>query len=347
MTTRLRVGLLTSVGATVDAFFPRIVQRWAEHGVEVFAASSSPQVGLDVPYTPVPALSRSPGPRNLHAGRQLRRWSTENRLTHVLTNTATASAVARMSRLPVPVVYFCHGLHWDHPARMSHAVWRSVERALLTRTSAVVTINRDDDRWFRARFPSDRIRYLPGGVGLNPALYPRAPMPESSILLLCWIGELSRRKSPLDVVLLAEGLRARGLAATIDVLGEGPLVEDVRRVVRERDLQRWVLLRGHADAATALRDSHALVHTARWEGLPRVALEAAAVGRPVYAYDAKGVRDAPTVRTVPERDPSLLAGLLAADWRSGRLESVDQLPAVEALDSHRAADQIVELLAAI
>jgi glycosyltransferase involved in cell wall biosynthesis len=340
----LRVGLLTSVGQTLDAFFPRIVTRWQSRGIPVSAASSSETVSLPVPYTRIRHLSRSPRADNVLAPRELRDWVGRSGVSCIVTSTATASALVRVAELPIPVVYFCHGLHWSDTSRVTSLPWRAVERLLLRRASAVITINECDHRWFRRQLSSAALLRLPQGVGLDPASYPRSPVPSSRVLQLCWIGELISRKAPLDVVRVAEILTGSGVDVRIRVLGDGPLRPVVQRAVHDAGLSGHVQLLGHQPAASALSASHALLHTAHWEGLPRVALEAAAVGRAVYAYDAKGVRDAPTVRTVPERDPRVLARRIAQDWCAGRIAPGDQLPPIESLDSDVAADAIADLL---
>src|SRR5699024_4391684 len=60
-------------------------------------------------------------------------------------------------------------------------------------------------------------------------------------------------------------------------------------------------------------------HTATWEGLPRVMLEAVAVGRRTYAFDVKGVRDVPYARLLDDGDTAGMAAAIAADWESGEL----------------------------
>ncbi|MGO8609752.1 hypothetical protein ACC848_43130, partial [Rhizobium johnstonii] len=74
-----------------------------------------------------------------------------------------------------------------------------------------------------------------------------------------------------------------------------------------------VTAEGRAAVAPALGSATALLHTAEWEGLPRVALEAAAVGRWCYGFDVKGLRDAPLVRLAADGDVDALAALVAAD----------------------------------
>lgn len=61
------------------------------------------------------------------------------------------------------------------------------------------------------------------------------------------------------------------------------------------------------------------MHTAQWEGLPRVMLESLAIGRGSYAFDVKGVRDIPLSQLTTDGDAPELAARIGADWDSGRL----------------------------
>jgi hypothetical protein len=64
-----------------------------------------------------------------------------------------------------------------------------------------------------------------------------------------------------------------------------------------------------------IASSHALLHTAEWEGLPRILLEGMVMGRPAFAYDVKGVRDVPHARLAARPEPGELAQLIAGSER--------------------------------
>src|SRR5690606_15419910 len=68
-----------------------------------------------------------------------------------------------------------------------------------------------------------------------------------------------------------------------------------------------VKLHGRVDPVPYFARADALVQTARWEGLPRVALEAIAMGRPTVGYDVKGVQDIPGAYLAPPGNVEALA----------------------------------------
>jgi|GEM_PF-6257580 len=121
-----------------------------------------------------------------------------------------------------------------------------------------------------------------------------------------------------------EALRDRGVDAELTMAGKGALADRTRTHVAQRGLDDRIRVPGWADVAAELADAHALLHTATWEGLPRVMLEAVAVGRRTYAFDVKGVRDVPYAQLVADEDVPGLAALIAREWQSGALRRTAQ-----------------------
>lgn len=329
------VGVLTGIGGTLDQFFPELCAHWRESGLQVVSAASN-QSRL-VGHTILPSVSRRPQLRNLAAPREIRRWVADSSVDVILTNTAVVSFLARIRPQPCPVVYFCHGLHWDTGHRVSEKVWQAMELAALKRTSGVIVINDDDEEWFTRHAPRlPRLR-LPSGVGLDVNSFPRSPMPSGQHVRLLWAGEFSDRKRPLLAVEVLSRTRARGVDASLVMCGSGPLMHETQALVERENLTEHVQLAGQqADIASWIRKSNALLLTSRWEGLPRIGLEAIAVGRPVLAFDVKGTRSLDGVVLAPNADPDSLAGMIAA-----MLPSNEELPPVPvSLGSAWVADEI-------
>lgn len=128
------------------------------------------------------------------------------------------------------------------------------------------------------------------------------------------IGNLKPQKAPLDFVAVAARIAARVPEAAFLVVGDGPLRPRVARAAAAAGLAgRLRLLGWRTDAVRLLGGFDLLLSTARWEGLPRVFLEAAALGVPVVATDVDGAReivvDGETGRLRPAGD---VEGLAAA-----------------------------------
>ena len=313
---RLRIGLLANTPGFFEGFFTEIVQRWRAGGHQVFLAAGPSTSGPPTEaIRTIPGITRRPRPVNRTVPAELRDWVRTNDLDLVLTNTAIPSALVRVARVPVPVVYLCHGLHWDRP-RLPDLPYLVTERMLLGATAGVVTMNRDDDAWFARHGPGlPRIR-LSGGIGLDPVRYAPRPFPVGPTLRLAWIGEFSARKNPPAAVEVAHLLRAGGVPFQLTMMGDGGLHEATARRIAALDLESVVELPGFGDAAALLTGVHAVIHTAAWEGLPRVLLEAYAIGRRTFAFDTKGVRDVPGVRLVRNGDVRALAAAVAGEGMS-------------------------------
>jgi glycosyltransferase involved in cell wall biosynthesis len=335
----MRLGLLSGVDRTIDAFFLRMVDQWISRGVDVRIATGDAS-GPD--RFRVPHLNRRPGIESFGALPGLRHWRSEQDL--VLTNTAVPSALVRMTRSDTPVVYFAHGLHWNQPTGLRSLPWRMLEAALLRRTAGMIVLNDEDERWVRRRF-SRPTKRLPFGVGLDVSRFARLDPISDPVLRLVWVGEFSARKRPHDAVVMAARLKEAGVGFTLEMWGDGSLRSDVAKSVRTAHLDTEVTLAGHGDSRTAMGSAHALVHTARWEGRPRVILEASALGRPSFAYAVKGVSGAPATITVPDGDPAALAREVALRWSIGELHRpVADLPSPDELDDRRVADDILDFL---
>lgn len=332
----MRIGLLASVGSMLDAFFPENVGRWEHAGHQVRTAAGDQRRAL--PGAVIDGLGRRPALSARRAQRGLRAWSQEEELEVIVTNSATASALVRTARVGVPIVYFCHGLHWNRMRSLQDVLWQAIEHQLLVNTAAVITINSDDERWFRRRVPDHAVLRVVAGVGLDPDKYPRQQLPQGP-LRLAWIGEHSARKRPGFALDVMRELHGYGLQAQLMMVGEGSLLERTRSRIRALGLERSVEAIGWSDAAAALADSHGLLHTAQWEGLPRVMLEAVAAGRRTYAFDVKGVRDIPGAQLAPDRNVAALAHLIWSDWATGASQSPLSTEA-SVLSSITVADQI-------
>lgn len=317
----MRIGLLSSIGATLDAFFPELVSLWREEGAKVFPAAGTEAVSFDE-FEVLGGITRAPRPVNWRAPREVAAWAERHSLDVVLTNTATASALARVPRMPCPVVYFCHGLHWSDSKGLglSDRPWQLVEKLLVRRTAGVMVLNSDDERWFRSQHHRLPVHRLAAGVGLDLEKFPRSAMPtQRDPVRLVWVGELGARKRPQLAVELATQLGELHVPFELTMLGEGPLRKPLEDELRRRNLNGSVRLPGRVAVRPYLERANAVVHTASWEGLPRALLEAVAVGRTPIAFDVKGVRDIPGALLVPDGDVAGMAQVVA-DMMRGQLD---------------------------
>ena len=151
--------------------------------------------------------------------------------------------------------------------------------------------------------------------------------------LICYVGNLLPEKGP-DVLLsgfqlLVERLPDRPV--DLVVLGDGPMLPDLRRVVRAHGLESRVSLLGRRpndEVADWVAAADVICLPSWREGCPNVVLEALAAGRPVVASSVGGVPEllnGDNGLLVPPGRPDLLGAALAdavsREWSPERLRS--------------------------
>lgn len=96
-----------------------------------------------------------------------------------------------------------------------------------------------------------------------------------------FVGSLTQRKRPTLVVDAVHALRSSNRHVHLDVVGDGPLREQVRQVISRLELERSVVLHGHVDNPHEIvANADVLVLPSLSEGIPRAALEALHLGVP-------------------------------------------------------------------
>jgi glycosyltransferase involved in cell wall biosynthesis len=122
----------------------------------------------------------------------------------------------------------------------------------------------------------DPATFFPGKATAHPA----------EAVDVAWVGRFERQKDPtLALETLAELVR-RGVPLKATFLGEGSMRSGLERRVAELKLTEAVSFAGAGDrcaVAALLRRSRVLLLTSRYEGSPRILIEALATGTPVAA----------------------------------------------------------------
>ena len=100
------------------------------------------------------------------------------------------------------------------------------------------------------------------------------------------------------------------------LVGSGPLLEPMKRLARELDIDANVEFAGFSSQVSAfIRNADAFVLASKWEGLPNVLIEAQAGGLPAVATDVGGccevVCDEVSGLLVPPENPESLAAAMA------------------------------------
>jgi glycosyltransferase involved in cell wall biosynthesis len=97
-------------------------------------------------------------------------------------------------------------------------------------------------------------------------------------------------KRPLDFIRVVGVLRQQHQNLRAILCGDGPLMGEMRELIRQLDLEKTVTLAGVVEDVPAMMSAATLLlHTAEIEGSPNVILEAQAAGLPIVCVENGGV----------------------------------------------------------
>lgn len=199
--------------------------------------------------------------------------------------------------------------------------------------------------------PAGRIRTVVNGVDVRRFAGERVPPGPAEAPSVLFVGRLVEKKGVADLLDAVAALEPPA-RPRIDVVGDGPLAGPLRRTAAERGLDvRFHSFAGHDDVVAMMRRCTLVCVPSRRaadgdsEGLPTVAVEAAAAGVPVVATRHAGlpeiVVDGGTGLLVPEADPGGLAAalqrLLADPGVAAAFGAAARRRAVERFDIRRQA----------
>ncbi|HLQ38743.1 MAG TPA: glycosyltransferase family 4 protein [Planctomycetota bacterium] len=247
---------------------------------------------------------------------------------------------ARWAGVPVVVgtvtglgsLYVAEGLK----ARLMRSVYQRLQRLACRCSDLTVFQNHDDVRQLVAAgvVPQDRTRVILGsGVACDRYAQERVGAPERDRLrqelgipaaatVVTMVGRVTRSKGVLEFMAAADAVRAR--AGPVRFLLVGPADEDVLDRLTPAELAAlrrsviWPGPRRDVPAVLAISDVFVLPSAYR-EGIPRVLLEAAAMGLPLVTTDSPGCNE------------------VVVDGSNGALVAIGDVPALT-----RAIERLVE-----
>lgn len=168
-----------------------------------------------------------------------------------------------------------------------------IERLVLFRNyDRIITV----DKHFRnlaskLGYPTDRITYIPNGVELE-RFSPGVNRGRSANFL--FVGRLVAQKGLEYLVRASALLKKKGLDFSVDIVGDGPLNDDIRKLVHELGVEDCVRFLGYVSDDALPRiysEADIFVLPSVWEGLPLTILEAWASELPVIATNVGGIGD--------------------------------------------------------
>jgi glycosyltransferase involved in cell wall biosynthesis len=264
-----------------------------EHRVLAAAASGSPT--LDAHFRLVPEAPLLDGPLfylllPLRIARQLRDFRPEVALVQGIHETVAFLVARRLAGVDTKVILDVQG-DWHEATRLYGSRWRRLLNPLNDALAAPAVRGAD-----AVRTVSRQTTALVRALGVEPAAVfpsytdaqafleqPPAPLPERPRVL--FVGVLERYKA-FDTLVAAWRLAApRVPEATLHVVSDGSL-----RDLIGPDIE-WSPRLTAEEVAKAMDAAWVFCLPSRSEGLPRVALEAAARGRAIIGGNRAGIPD--------------------------------------------------------
>lgn len=220
---------------------------------------------------------------------------------------AGVALAARLARR-VPIVATVHGSDIFQAAKLP--LMRPLTRAVLNRCERVVAVSQAlADSTAALGVPSDKITVVPDGVDTNQ--YQPSANPKERLIL--FVGSLIERKGMPDLIEAMPQVVDRLPDFRLAIVGEGPLLADLKERVVALDLEPYVHFAGAqppGEVCSWMQRARLLVLPSTEEALGVVLLEALASGTPCVGTRVGGIPDIVTPdvgRLVAPNDPSALA----------------------------------------
>ena len=153
-----------------------------------------------------------------------------------------------------------------------------------------VAISHDTEAYFRQTQPYS-VKLLPNAIDYEK-FHNTEPRDEHTKLKLINVGSYQDKKNQRFLIDLAEELQKQGVYFELNLLGDGEKYNTIAELIKDRNLSDKFFQRGNVDNVEEyLWKSDIYVHSAYYEPLGLVLLEAMAAGLPVVILDGRGNRD--------------------------------------------------------
>ncbi len=225
----------------------------------------------------------NPGKISFRLMKCLRRDIKQNKFTIIHTHDYKSLVHARLATLGLSVDVI-HHMHGGLNTTKAEKLYAFIERFFINFVSLVFVVSRDiSPKVFRE--PRYKINYLSNGVSLpRNAGEKDNGFPHSEVFSLLMVARMSAEKNHFLAIETISQLKSRGCKVKLMMVGDGPLLQDIKKMIIDKGLENEVVLAGYVSNPNELyQKADVLIISSKTEGLPMNLLEALSFGVPVVS----------------------------------------------------------------
>ena len=211
----------------------------------------------------------------------------------VSTHSSKAGVLGRLASklLGIPVIFTAHGWAFtEGVGRAKQIFYSKIETLMSIMTDHIITVSDYDLDLALEKKITEKYRIQSIHNGMPEIAKKFISEISSDRIKICMVARFDAQKD--HVTLLTSLAEIKDLSWDIDFLGDGPLVDSVKRYTEQLGIEDRVNFFGQvSDVKIFLRESQIFALISNWEGLPRSIIEAMRSGLPIVASDVAGVKE--------------------------------------------------------
>jgi len=301
---------ITTLSRTINAFLVPHIEKLIEEG-NIVDCACSVDISVDrtlldkgVKIFDIPFTRNPLHPKNIKAFQDLIKIQSENHYDIVHVHTPIASLYGRLLKVKFPklkTIYTVHGFHFYKGAPiLNWSVYYPIERIMAMFTDTIITMNSED--YERARKFKVKKTHKVNGVGVNLNSYNLNLFDKSAArkkvnlaiddFVILMIAEVNQNKNHKQMINALDILKKKGINIKVICAGDGPLLEDLKKDILDRELSGNIQFLGNrSDINELIIACDIGILLSFREGLPRNIMELMACEKPVIGTDIRGIKD--------------------------------------------------------
>lgn len=306
-----KVLFVATVTRHINAFHIPYLKWFKEQGYEVHVASNGNEKieycdkHFNLPFERFPLKVN-----NIKTYKELKKIIDDNNYEIIHCHTPVGGVLARLAarkarKKGTRVIYTAHGFHFYKGAPIHNwLIFYPIEKVMAHYTDCLITICKEDyENAKRKKFKVNEIKHI-DGIGVDTKRFSEEVTEEQKRklkdklginkkdIVFSYVAELSKRKNQILLIESIEKLRAEIPDVKLLLVGDGGLLEEYRRIIKDKNLEKNVLLLGkRKDINEILSITDIYLASSIEEGLGLNVIEAMYKKVPVIATNNRGHRE--------------------------------------------------------